>query len=231
MNNWQEDLLIYLKENFDINNLNEDQKAIFFEAFTHKSYTNEHRSQKSYQYLEFLGDAVLQFMVGEEIYKQQQDFDEGQATLLRSKIVDRENLGRVSNELNLVDKIRCGKNAFLNGRNIKAQSDIFESFIGAVYISFGLSRVREIVDKYLTNDMKAILNDFVKDPKSRFQELIQSTSVSNIVYKDEAIANGMFESAVYVDDMKFGEGQGLTKKEAQKNAALAALEKMNLKGE
>ncbi|TPR54739.1 ribonuclease III [Metamycoplasma neophronis] len=210
---------------FDTADLTDEMWSYFEQAFTHKTYVNEHKGTKSYQYLEFLGDAVLQFLVSNAIFWTFPNDNEGHATALRSAIVDRENLGRLANELKLVDCVRASKGAYNNGKTIKADSDLFESFVGAIYCVYGLGAVESFIEKVLLVDLENFSNSSLKDPKSRFQELVQTSGKNDIFYENTALGNGLFESRVMIDKCVYGIGIGKTKKEAEKAAATEALKK------
>ncbi|WP_027122439.1 ribonuclease III [Metamycoplasma spumans] len=213
------------KTGFDPSELDSNSWEYFEQAFTHKSYSNEHKNAKNYQYLEFLGDSILQFLVTNAIYWTYPEQNEGVATALRSAIVDRENLGRLANEIGLVECLRASKGTFNNGKNMKADSDIFESFVGALYCVYGLGAAEAFIEEFLLVDLEKFSHQSLKDPKSRFQELIQTSGKNEITYENTPLANGLFESKVMVDDCIYGTGVGKTKKDAEKAAADEALKK------
>ncbi|MBN0970513.1 ribonuclease III [Mycoplasma phocoeninasale] len=206
--------------------LKEEQYEIFYRAFTHKTYANEHKRAESYQYLEFLGDTVLQFVVSDIIFRKFPKFNEGDATALRSSIVDKKNLGYWSEKMGLPSLLRASKNAFINGKNIKTDSDIFESMIAAVYLVFGFQKTYQFISNLLKKEIENFSKKSLKDPKSKFQELIQISGANKIEYETHAIENSLFKSSVFVNEMKYGSGTGNSKKEAEKNAALDALTKI-----
>ncbi|TPI02366.1 ribonuclease III [Mycoplasma struthionis] len=207
--------------------LNQEQEDFFLEAFVHKSITNEIKNLKNNEYLEFLGDAILQYVASDIIFKKFRKMEVGQATRLRSKIVDTDALFKITQELNLSSLYIVGKGSFVNGMSNKIFADLFEAFIGATYMSFGLDFTYE----YLNSIFNKLINsvDFaitLKDPKSVFQEVMQSSNIGNlIVYKDKKINEKEFFSQVCVGETVYGSGSGTSKKIAQKNAALDALKK------
>lgn len=203
----------------NINNIN-----TFMDALTHTTYSNEHKGVRSYQYLEFLGDTVIDFIVTKEIYKRFPDYSEGIATKHRSYIVSNKNLSKLSINLEISDNIRYSKNAFLNGKNPKIHSDFFESFVGALFIEKGLEYTEKFLLKHLSNYLKEMDNKNMSNPKSAFQELMQMHSNVNIIYKSIPYEKGGFISEVIVDKQKYGVGIGSTKKEAETNAAQNALD-------
>ncbi|WP_412031660.1 ribonuclease III [Metamycoplasma buccale] len=198
----------------------------FYQAFTHTTFANEHRNCKSFQYLEFLGDAILQYVISNEIFKRYPDYKEGEATRHRSAIVSNKNLSNIAKKLGLMNCVRTGKNAFINGKNEKIDSDFFESFIAAYYLEFNLNKTIEFLQKYLFPSIEQFSKSNLKDPKTIFQEFIQMHSKSLIHYHSEEKDNE-FVSLVIVDGQTYGIGKGKSKKEAEKAAARNALEHLN----
>lgn len=217
-----------LKIGIDIKKVKEPE--FFYMALTHKSFTWKWEVKYNYQYLEFLGDAVLELYVSDRIFRNFPNYDEGAATRHRQKIVANEVLYNVAYEIGLTRAIRVGKNVFTNSQRqgrIKIFSDITESFIGAMYVSLGIDVTFERLDRIL---LKKILERTTeKDPKSIFQEIIQTTgTLSRLRYVTSLQANGEFKADLYVDEKLFGTGQGKSKKTAEKFAAINALKKMGV---
>ena len=205
----------------------------FCEALTHTTFSNEHKNVQNFEYLEFLGDAIIEFVVTAEIYKRFPNYNEGMATQHRISIVNNHTLSTISRKLKIIDNIRTGNKAFINGQNEKVDSDFFEAFIAALYVEKGL----DFATKFLLKNLEEYFHkvDFKKitDPKTAIQELLQSTGIVNIKYKCDKKSNlgldkdkiELFECKLFVDDVNYGTGIGKTKKEAEKNAALDALHK------
>ena len=168
----------------------------FYAALTHTTYSNEHKSVKDFQYLEFLGDSIIQFFVTTEIYK------------------------------NFPNYVRASKNAFINGKNDKVNSDFFEAFTGAIYIEKGLDFVSKFLKDNLNSYIHNVTHDDLIDAKSEFQEVIQMHGISKIIYKSEPINEKEFSSSVIVDGQTFGTGIGKNKREAEQNAAKNALKNL-----
>ena len=183
--------------------------SIFMEAFTHTTYSNEHKGSRNYQYLEFLGDAIIEFIVTKEIYNK--------------------TLSKLSNKLGISSVIRYSKNAFINGKNEKVDSDFFESFVGALFVEKGLGFAEKFILKYLDPYIEQVNKNDFSNPKSSFQELIQMHSTADIVYRTNIADKGGFISEVIVDKQRYGVGYGKTKKEAEMNAAQNALDILILK--
>ncbi len=201
-------------------------------AMTHRSWVNEHKdTMRSNERLEFLGDAILEFVVSEAIYGKFPDKEEGYLTALRSKIVNTVNLARVSSKLNVGFNLKLSKGEEDTGgrTNQSLLADTFEAIIGAVYLDKGLSRCREFINEYVLSDIESISAEPLKDPKSLFQEIVQSKGMPTPVYKvikeEGPDHNKTFSVNVLVNNKMFGWGTGKSKNEAAQNAASDALKK------
>jgi len=114
-------------------------------ALTHRSYCNEHpEEQEDNERLEFLGDALLGFLVGELLYRRYPDLSEGQLTLVRSELVREKQLVKFAIALGIGDKIRLGKGTIQDGgrQNPSLLSDAFEAIVGAYFLDSGIEEVR-----------------------------------------------------------------------------------------
>lgn len=226
-NNFEENLQnALLKFNINFQKLDEQKIRYFYNAFTHSSYSNEHKNLESYQYLEFLGDSVLGFVVSDHIFDNYKNFGEGKATKLKSEIVDKNALGFLSKYYGFPNCLRTGKSAFANGKGIKSDSDLIESFIGACYKAYGLEFTKEIIYHFIDKILKKFHNSINEHPKTKLQELVQSNWGCRPRYEDQALNNGKFESKVFINNNLYGEGIGQSKKESQTKAASDALKKM-----
>ncbi|AWX69428.1 ribonuclease III [[Mycoplasma] anseris] len=203
----------------------EKEFKYFIEAFVHNSFANEHKEYRNYQYLEFLGDALLQYLSTKKIFFEHQNLKEGSATKLRSALVNRETLANLANKLGLVDCMIFTKKSFINGKNDKIDSDLFESFCAALYITKGIDFLMEFLSTYLFPLIPYFLKNELRDPKSEFQEYVQSYKISQIHYLNKEVKNG-FESILMVDGQIYGKGFGASKKQAEKEAASNALSKL-----
>ncbi len=212
------------KNKFLINNIN-----IYKEAFTHPSYTNENLGIH-YERLEFLGDAILGFLVSEYIYKEK-DLSEGEMTKLRAKYVCTKANAEYSLELGLDKLILLGHGAIENNEISKAViADVFESFLGALYLDQGLNTVKELLEKLVFPKIEVQKQHFFIDYKSRLQEYFQAESRKGVTYQvvEESGPphNKLFTVLVIHDNIALGKGQGKSKKEAEQKAAKTALEKL-----
>ena len=212
------------------NNIKYNDASIFTLAFTHTSYANEHHLPSN-ERLEFIGDAVLDCLVGLYLYKKYPEMGEGELSKLRAKYVCEEANCDYSLALGLDKLIMLGKGEEEQGgrSRVTVLGDLFEAFLGALYLDTGTSEVKKILEKYVFPNI-SISEEYHKDYKSTLQELIQAEnrkSVNYEVIKEEGPAhNKTFTVAVFFEKVKLGEGVGHSKKEAEQHAAKEALEKL-----
>jgi len=207
--------------------------SLYKEAFTHASYANEsHYHKKDYERLEFMGDAVLQLYVSEFLFKMFSDAPEGTLTTLRSKLVREESLARFSRELGLSELLYLGRGEEKNGGRDRDSvlANIFESFIGAVYLDCGKDEVMKILKETIFLHINDLDYDDITDYKTTLQELIQADQRRTVTYElleTFGPANAPeFTVAVMMDEMRLGVGKGTSKKRAEQQAAKDALNKM-----
>ncbi|HOA78048.1 MAG TPA: ribonuclease III [Bacilli bacterium] len=207
------------------------ETELYFTAFTHQSYANEHNVESN-ERLEYLGDAVLNFLVAEYLYLRFPDMPEGALTKTRAKFVCATANSRYALALRLNEAIMLGKGEAEQGGMRKASvlGDLFEAFLGAVYLDKGLSAVKEILERIVFPYIDSSEPGFFIDYKSRLQELIQSESRRNVEYvldKETGPPHDKrFFVSVYHNGKKLGTGSGKTKKAAEQNAAETALKKL-----
>ena len=199
---------------------------LYYEAFTHTSYSNENPSFKNYERLEFLGDAILQFIISEYLYKER-DLEEGVMTKTRASYVCEEALATYAKDLGFESDIRLGGCEAEQGPNNTILADVFEAFIAAMYLDMGMDTTKEIVLNIVTKyiDKKV---DFLHDYKSTLQELVQTDkrSVSYEVISESGPSHDKtFVCQVKVDGIVLGKGIGSSKKAAEQEAAKEALSK------
>ena len=210
------------KYNIKINDIN-----LYVQGCTHMSYANEHQSN-NYERLEFLGDAILDFLVGEYLYKNYPNMPEGKLSKFRAQYVCQEANTIYTNELGLNECLLLGKGEADHGGKNKPSilGDIFESFLGAMYLDSGLDNIRIIMEKVVFPHIVYIDNDY----KSRLQEYIQAESRKGVNYVLESETgpshDKTFVFSVYHDGIKLGTGNGKNKKDAEQHAAKDALNKL-----
>jgi len=210
-------------------------KTLFETAFTHRSYLNEHPEYKnpSNERLEFLGDAVLQHLSSEYLYKNYPNEPEGRLTNFRSAVVNTVSLAKEAKRLGYGDLLLLSKGEeATGGRNREyILANTFEAALGALYIQEGTEFCREFVAKELFHKVDKIVDDeLYRDSKSRFQENAQEkrgvTPIYKVVKAWGADHEKMFKVGVYINDELFGEGEGRSKQKAEQNAAIKGLDKL-----
>lgn len=201
---------------------------LYEQAFTHTSYANE-MNTKSYERLEYLGDAVLELIISEYLYKTT-DVPEGKMTKLRSSYVCENALYKYSCLLGLNEYIKLGKGeAERDGKHNKTiVADVFESFIGAIFLDCGFDIVKKFMNDKIIPLIESHSIDFIEDYKSVLQEWVQ-TDRKSLVYEvvDESgpAHDKTFKIVVKIDNIVYGEGVAHSKKEAEQLAAQSALKK------
>lgn len=201
---------------------------LYKQAFTHTSYANEN-GVKSYERLEYLGDAVLELIMSEYLFKNT-EYEEGKMTKLRAHYVCENALYEYSKKLGLNEYIMLGHGEEASGgRDRKAiVADIFESFIGAMFLDLGLEFVKKFIYDTIISLIEKKEVDFFSDYKSVLQELVQTDrrSLEYIVVDEQGPAHDkMFTVEVRIDNIVYGTGIAHSKKEAEQEAAKDALKK------
>lgn len=200
-------------------------------AFTHRSYINEHKksANEHNERLEFLGDAVLELVVTEDLYRNYQEA-EGVLTNWRSALVRTESIGAAAAQLNFEPLLRLSRGEKRGSDRARQQilANSYEAVIGALYIDQGLEAARKFIDKTLMPSLKTILEKGSwLDPKSRLQEMAQSqdnaTPVYRVINEDGPDHDKTFVVGVFVHDKQKGQGVGPSKQAAQVLAAADAL--------
>ena len=196
---------------------------LYSTAVTHSSYTNENPSYPDYERLEFLGDAVLEIIISDYLYKERK-LEEGIMTKMRASYVCEEACATYAKELGLDEDIRVGTGEDIN---TTIMADVFEAFTAAVYLDQGFEFTKkfvlDIIVKYIENEI-----EFLHDYKSKLQELVQTVKKS-IIYEviDEKgpAHNKTFTSIVKIDGIIMGKGTAGSKKASEQEAAKDALSK------
>lgn len=208
--------------------INSNNIEIYETAFTHTSYCNENKDAKSYERLEFLGDKVIDFVVSEYLYNKS-NIDEGEMTKKRAAHVCEDALYEYSLNNNFDKYLRLGKGEeATGGREKKAIiADVFEAFVGALYLDQGIDRARSFIYSTVINSIRKKEEIFV-DYKSILQEMVQTDKKSleyNIIGEIGPSHDKEFKVEVRVENIVYGVGIGKTKKEAEQMAAKNALDK------
>ena len=199
-------------------------KELLETALTHSSYSNEHDCD-NYERLEYLGDAILEAVTSEYLYLHT-NYSEGEMTKIRANYVCEKALATYSKKLGIDKYIRLGHGQIHN-LNDTIIADVFEAVAASIYLDQGY----EVVKKYLNDIIVPFINegwDFNTDYKTKLQEAVQTNkkSLEYVLIREYGEAHDKtFEMAVKIDDIIYGKGIGKSKKEAEQNAALDALNK------
>jgi ribonuclease-3 len=204
------------------------------QAFTHSSYVNEHRSPnyQDNERLEFLGDAVLELIVSEYLYHTFPRHSEGELTKLRASIVCEPSLVSFAEDLHFGAYVFLGKGEEISGGRTRPAllADVFESFIGALYLDQGLDAVKEFLRKNIFPKISSEGKLQIMDYKTQLQEFTQHHNLGTLEYRivDERgpAHEREFVSEVYMDQLLLGTGTGKSKKESEQRAAAQALIKL-----
>lgn len=205
-------------------------------AFCHSSFANEDEECENYgnERLEFLGDAVVGYAVTEYLYIHYPEFREGQLSKIKSVVVSKRILSQLTTELSLGDYLLLGKGEEqTGGRNrFSILGNLFESIVGAIHLSCGIEKSKEFVLNHLEEEIKkAARGESIVDYKSQLQELVQreygvlpSYRLISAVGPDH---DKDFVIEVFIRDKKIGQGEGKSKKRAEKSAAADALNRLD----
>ncbi|MTD30273.1 ribonuclease III [Planomicrobium sp. YIM 101495] len=208
--------------------------SLLYQAFTHSSYVNEHRRKyfTDNERLEFLGDAVLELSVSQYLFMKYPQMSEGEMTKLRAAIVCEPSLVLFANELGFGKYILLGKGEELTGGRTRPAllADVFESFIGALYLDQGLDAVVSFLEVVLFPKVEVGAFSHVMDYKSQLQELIQQKNQGALLYEiieEKGPAHSRtFVTRVKLAEKELGIGNGRSKKEAEQQAAQLAIRKL-----
>ncbi len=206
-------------------------KSLLKRALTHRSSVKD--KKLSNERLEFLGDAVLELVVTEFLINNYPTIDEGKLSKIRAASVNTQTLSNIARKLGLSKYIIVGKSEKKEGivNNDSILEDTFEAIVGAIYLDRGLEKARRFIEFHLVDTIKAIAEKgIIFDYKTHLQELTQKMfgclPTYQIVREEGQEHNKTFYCDVFVDNVKYGSGTGKSKKEAEKNAAREAVEKL-----
>ena len=210
--------------------------SLLTRALTHRSYLNENSNAvEDNERLEFLGDAVLDFVVGAWVYHHCPEMAEGDLTRLRSALVRNEQLGEFARKLDLGRAMRMGRGEAASGGRDRdgLLGSTFEAVVGAFYLDSGLASVNEFMEPLLESVRERVmLRSEIYDPKSRFQEWAQSEKLGTPKYVTVASSGPdhakMFEDEVRIQNRTYGRGRGSNKQVAAQVAAQTALETLGI---
>lgn len=201
-----------------------NNQELLLTALTHSSYSNEHNVE-NYERLEFLGDAVLQILTSEYLYKNT-NLREGQMSKTRASYVCEAACARYAEEINYKPYIRVGHGQ-INNINDTIVADIFESIMGCIYLDQGIESARSLFNQVVIPNIENH-SMFLGDYKSQLQELVQTEKKSleyRLINETGPAHDKLFEVEVVIDNIIYGRGTGKSKKEAEQRAALDAYNK------
>ncbi len=207
------------------NQLSFHDEGLIAMALIHPSYAQEKNSLQNNQRLEFLGDAVLDFIVGEFLYINYPDKAEGDLTQIRARVVCEKALVEIARKINLGQYILLGRGEEMSGGRQRKSilADTVEAVIGAIYLDQGIDNARSFILKHLEESIRTTAGGEYQDYKSRLQEIVQARSRENVHYQitDETgpAHAKVFVAGVFYNDELLASGQGKSKKEAEQNAA------------
>lgn len=223
--------------------LNFHNQKLLLQALTHRSYINENslgNEINDNERLEFLGDAILNFISGEYLYRTNPEMGEDEMTRCRSALVDENQLAGFAIEIGLDLKMRLGQGTIKQGgyKNKNLLSSTFEAIVGGYYLDHNrdIEAVRPLIEelfKSVPKDLFIIRSAI--DPKNQLQEFTQAHGIiSHPNYVTEKIGgqdhNPEFVCRVYVENKLYGKGRGNRKKEAEKDAANDAINQLKKQG-
>lgn len=205
-------------------------KDLLVQALIHRSFLNENPGIKeSNERLEFLGDAILEFIVSEHLFKSFSTQAEGHLTAMRSKLVNTTALGGVAEKLNLGQALFMSRGEEKSGgRTSRALlANTTEAIIGAIYMDQGVGAANAFIHDHILINLEEIVKHSLKDPKSLFQEYIQAAGLPAPVYKTISETgpdhSKEFIIEVWVDKAPYAKGNGSSKQLAAQSAAEEAL--------
>jgi len=209
--------------------------ALYEQAFTHPSFNGENKNKhQDYEKLEFMGDAVLNYVTADLVYKNRPEMSEGNLTKLRSVLVSTKPLAAYARKLKLDQYVRIGHSISSNQvkESDKILENVFESLIGAIYLDAGIKVAYRLISSVLLKDIISYDADNLTDYKTKLQEEIQAEhreAVQYVVVSQTGPAHDRtFVVQVKYNDIVLGTGEGKSKKKAEELAAKDALSKRSV---
>ncbi|MBA4547476.1 ribonuclease III [Thermoactinomyces intermedius] len=207
-------------------------RKLFQQAFTHTSFAHEKKATGVHpdnERLEFLGDAVLELAVSEYLFQRYPKMSEGDLTRTRARVVCEASLASFAKELGFGEHVRLGKGEEMTGGRSRPSllADVFEAFIGALFLDSGLEQVKKFLERVV---FPKVNSDWLKnmlDAKSQLQEVVQQGRLGTLEYRIVETRGPAhdrhFVVEVCLDQKPIGKGTGRSKKEAEQRAASEAL--------
>lgn len=212
-------------------------RSLLEQALTHSSCANESRGKlQSNERLEFLGDSILGMVVADHLYRNHPDLPEGELTRTRAALVCEDSLVEVAAQLELGQYLKLGRGEDAGGgrKRPSIQADAVEAVIAAVYLDGGIGSARKLITNFILTNNEREQEGAIRDFKTALQELVQRESGRVLSYRlmgesgpDHA---KVFSVEVDLDGKPIGAGEGRSKKEAEQNAAKAAMARLRAEG-
>ena len=202
---------------------------LLIQALTHSSFVNEQKINKKpdYERLEFLGDAILEMVSSEYLFKKYPDKKEGEMSKIRATLVCEGALAYDAETLRIREYIQFGKGEEATGGRNKESiiADVMEAVIGALFLDGGIDQAKRFIDTYVLSNIDAV--QMFVDSKSLLQEMAQGQNLGPVRYEicgeSGPEHDKIFEVRVFVGERNMGEGTGKTKKAAEQKAAYKAV--------
>ena len=203
--------------------------SLLEQAMMHSSYTNEHRLEKykCNERLEFLGDAVLELISSEFLFRQSPKVPEGELTKTRASMVCEPSLAMCAKEIDLGSYLLLGKGEEVTGGRLRdsVTSDALEALIGAIYLDGGFTNAKEFIHRFVLTDQED--KRLFYDSKTILQEMVQAEKLGEIEYRligeEGPDHNKSFTVELMIHGKSYGKGKGRTKKAAEQQAAYKAI--------
>jgi len=206
--------------------------SLLITALTHRSYANEHQNgSEDNERLEFLGDAVVDLIVGEWVYRNFPELPEGDLTKVRAKLVKNENLAKFSQQIDLGGALRLGQGEKATGGRHRESvlGSAFEALLGAIYLDKDFDAVKKFVLPFIEPARDTIMEE-ISDPKSQVQEQVQALKIGSFLYRVVNTSGPdhakVYEVEVEINGKVMGRGSGSSKANAEREAARDALKKI-----
>lgn len=198
-------------------------QKLLLKALTHSSFSNEHKVESN-ERLEFLGDAVIEFIITERLYLEFKE-KEGDLSKIRAMLVSEKPLAEAIDELGLEKYLLKGIGESKNTVSSKAvKCDMFEAIAGAIYLDGGIENVKTFFNNAIGDKIMNIkLNGFVDDPKTKLQELLKQAKIVYQTTKSGLDHQPTFKTNVFINDVKMGKGTGTTRRSSEEMAANDAI--------
>lgn len=214
---------------FELFELSEDSARAHV-ALTHPTYSHEVRGTENNQRLEFLGDAVLDFIASERLFERHPEADEGELTRLRARVVSTDALAEFARGHGVGAALRFGRGAQLAqlAESDNVLADAVEALLAATYLDHGLETARRVCERIVEFGLRAAPRAGARDPKSELQERVQALGlrapVYDVVGREGPAHDTLFTVSVVTGETELGRGQGRSKRLAERAAAQAALD-------